>query len=208
MTPSSLPSTIPTLARCGYVNTGCAQSDNVMAQCLKDETALWAKIAFNPIFATLKLPARYRTLLVPPFDAQPVDATRLNIQGVVGPLSTLVANTYNTVVQYLVPAGYDGVINSTFNKFTPQAGPGLQDGSGMVTWAVAINNYLQLNYTNITMQMGGTVTLGPMPYGGGIRIKANDLITMYAMVTAAGIAYLDPAGLILGALQGWVFSSR
>jgi hypothetical protein len=56
--------------------------------------------------------------------------------------------------------------------------------------------------------MGETATLGPMPYGGGIRVKANDLLTMYALVTAAGIAYLDPAGLILGAFQGWQYSSR
>jgi len=204
-----LPTTIPSqYNQCGLVDTGCTQPDNAMTQCLKAETRLWANIVFNPIFATLKLPARYRTLLVPPFDAQPVDATRLNIQGSVGPVSTLTANRYNTIAQYLVPSGYDGVINSTFNKFVSQTGPGLQDGSGMVQWVIAINNYLQINYTHITMQMGETATLGPMPYGGGIRVKANDLLTMYALVTAAGIAYLDPAGLILGAFQGWQYSSR
>jgi hypothetical protein len=186
----------------------CGSPDNAVTQCIKKEAMVWGAITRNPLFSVLKLPSRYRLLDVPPFDAQPVDSTRLNVQGSIGPLGSLAAGAYTPVVSYLVPSGYDGVINSTFNKFVPSTGPGLQDGSGMIQWVIQINNYLQFNYTDITMQMGETSTLGPMPYGGGIRIKTNDFIQMFALVNTAGLAFLDPAGLIIGALQGWVYAGR
>ena len=210
-TNTGLPPTIPSVSdRCaptvGLPN--CGLSDNPRTECIKAEAQVWGAIIRSPIFSILALPPRYRLLEVPPFDAQPIDATRLNQQGVVGPLSSLTAGTYYSVVSYLVPPGFDGVINSTMNKFVPAtaAGVGLQDGSGQIQWVLQINNYLQINYTNITMQMGDTSTLGPMPYGGGIRIKPNDTITLLAVVNSAGKAGLDAGGLIIGALQGWIYA--
>ena len=78
----------------------------------------------------------------------------------------------------------------------------------MITWSLAINNYLAVGYSNITIQQGNNSSLGAMAHDGGVRIKANDLVTMYATVTAAGSAYLDPDGIILGAFQGWIYSNR
>jgi hypothetical protein len=169
---------------------------------------LWVAISRNPLFAVIRRPPRYRLIEVPPFDAQPVDATRLNVQGTTGTISTLTAGVYNLVTSYLVPNGFDGVINNVFNKFSSLTGPQLQDGSGWIRWAIQINNYLAFNYTNILMQQGDTANLGPIHHGGGIRIKPNDLIQMFAVVNAAGIATLDPNGLIIGALQGWVYASQ
>lgn len=208
-----LPPTIPSLSdRCVSMVRlpNCGLPDNSAAQAIKLEVDLWARIAFNPTFALLKLPARYRALNSHPFDEMPFDAARLNVQGTSGTIATLASGVYNPIVTFTCPVGYDGVINNTMNKFAPQpgVGPGLQDGSGMITWAIAINNYLAFNYTNLTMQMGDNAELGPVAHSGGIRIKANDTVTMYALVTAAGLAFLDPNGLILGALQGWVYSNR
>lgn len=207
----SLPPTIPSLSdrcmpRVGMRN--CGLPDNPYTQCLKKEAGIWERIASDPVFSVMKLPARYRLLELPPFYAMPTDATRLNQTGAIGPFSTLTAGIYEPIVSYLVPPGFDGVINSFMCKFALQTGPGLQDGSGMIQWVVQINNYLQLNYTDITMQQGDVTTLGPMPFGGGIRIKSNDLIQMFAIISPAGAAFLDPAGLIIGALQGWIYAAR
>lgn len=209
MAASSLPPTIPSLSdRCGHSVRlpNCGLPDNLSTSAIKAEVELWSRIAFNPTFALLKLPARYRALDSTPFDVQPYDATRLNVQGTSGTIASLGAGVYNPIVTYTVPVGFDGVINNTMNKFAVQLGPGLQDGSGMITWAIQINNYLAINYTQIIMQMGDTANLGPVAHDGGIRIKANDTVTMYALVNAAGLAFLDPNGLILGALQGWVYA--
>lgn len=213
------PSSIPTLAgRCapGVVLRTCTEPDNPITQCLKTEAELWAQIAFNPTFPLLRVPARYRILPSHPFDVMPPDAIRLNAlpsTSTPSPLvpvtiSNMVAGAYTPIVQYLVPAGFDGVINSTLNKFVIQNGPGLQDGSGMLTWVLQINNYLAINYNNITIQMGDTPTLGVVSHDGGIRIKANDLITFYALVTTAGAAFLDPNGIVLAAFQGWIYPNH
>jgi hypothetical protein len=178
-----------------------------MTQCLQDEAQVWAGIAFNPTFPLLRIPARYRVTNLTPFAKMPQDAIRLNQVGSLA-ISTLTEGRYNPILSYLVPPGYDGVINSTYNKFSIQAGPGLQDGSGMITWQLAINNYLQINYSNITMQMGDQSTLGQVAHDGGIRIQQNDLITFYAIVTAAGLAFLDPNGLINAGIQGWIYANR
>ena len=204
------PNTIPTLKdRCSpsvFIKT-CNDPNNAAAMCLQNETGLWNSIAHNPKFALLRLPVRYRLLPNPPFDLMPQDAVRLNVQNGL-PISSIAAGQHFPVLTYTVPAGFDGVINVTLNTFTIQNGPGLQDGSGMLTWSIGINNYLQINYTNITMTMGGQAQLGPVTRGGGIRIKANDTITFYCIATVAGLAYLDPNGIILCAIQGWLYPNR
>jgi hypothetical protein len=211
MRPQSLPSTIPTQNdRCTPSVTlrSCVQGDNPMTRCLKRENAVWNAISTNPAFALMKLPARYQTLLSP-FDVMPYDALRLNQSGSFPISGATVANRYYTVFSYLVPAGMNGVINVTVNKFVPsQTGPDFQDGSGQLTWALGINNYLALNYTNIGITMGSNAVLGPVAHDGGIRIQANDTISFYIKASAGGLAYLDPAGIILCAIQGWLYSAR
>jgi hypothetical protein len=78
----------------------------------------------------------------------------------------------------------------------------------MLTWILGINNYLQLNYTNIGITMGGQAQLGPVTRGGGIRIKSNDQVTFYCVATAGGLAYLDPNGIVICAIQGWLYPNR
>lgn len=215
----SMPSTIPTLStRCtpGVQMKVCTEPNNILTQCLHAEGELWSQIAFNPTFPLLRIPSRYRILPSHPFDVMPSDAIRLNaLPSTSTPtpippvtISAMAIGNYTPLVSYLVPAGFDGVINTTVNKFVIQNGPGLQDGSGMLTWVMQINNYLAIDYNNITIQMGDTPTLGPVAHDGGIRIRANDLITFYALLNAAGAAFLDPNGIVLAAFQGWIYPNR
>ena len=212
MRPQGLPLTIPTQQdRCTPSVTlrSCVQHDNYMTQCLKREADVWDTISGNPAFSSLRLPARYRLLAQPPFNAMPSDAQRLNESATIPMSSITVAGRYYTVLSYLVPAGMDGVINVTVNRFVAsQTGPDFQDGSGQLTWALGINNYLALDYTNIGITMGGAAVLGPVAHDGGIRIKANDTISFYVKASTAGIGFLDPNGLILCAIQGWRYAAR
>lgn len=210
---SSLPYTVPSTAtnRCApsVQLQQCTQPDNAMTMCLKAEQQLWSQIAYNPTFPLLRVAARYRALNNPPFVQMPQDGQRLNV-GPITPtiLGNITAGVYNPLCSYLVPPGFDGVINSTLNKFVPQTGPPLQDGSGMITWVLQINNYLAISFNNVTIQLGSNGSMGQIAEGGGIAIKANDLITFYAIVSTAGAAFLDPAGIILGAFQGWIYPNR
>lgn len=209
---ASLPPTIPSSAsQCvsGVPLRTCTQPNNFLADCLSAEVDLWGRIAFDPAFPLLKVPTRYRALPNHPFDVMPVDAIRVNALPTTPTiLSNMTAGRLTPIVSYLVPPGFDGVINSTLNKFVPQTAPALQDGSGMLTWLLQINNYLAIGYDRITLQMGDTPTLGPIAHDGGIRIKANDLIQFYAILSTAGAAFLDPNGIVLAAFQGWIYPNR
>ena len=210
---TNLPSAIPTqFTGCTPFQsanpTKCMEQPNAATQCLAKEMGVWQKISSSPVFSTLQLPARYRLLSSPPFDTMPMDALRLNITGGVPISSMTTANRYYQVIQYLMPLGFDGVINNTLNKFVPQTGPDFQDGSGQLTWLIAINNYLVLDYSNINITQGSQAQLGPVTRGGGIRLRANDLVTMYVSPSAAGLSTLDPQGIVIGAFQGWRYSNR
>jgi hypothetical protein len=171
---------------------------------------LLERIVFDPAFPLLKVAERYRLLADSPFDEMPIDAIRLNIVNLTPTLlSTLAVGILVPIVNYIVPSGYDGVLNSLYTRFTPTAaGTALQDGSGQLVWHIIINNHLALGYNNITIQQGDSGSLGAVTHGGGIRIKANDNITIAVVVNAAGIATLDPNGIILGAMQGWIYPNR
>lgn len=215
--PKNLPATIPTQftqgGRCSpsVSITQCNAPDNPMTQCLTAEERLWKQITSNPGFQLRKYPARYWQLKSLPFDEMPPDALRLNAPNAPGlPFSSVTtAGNYYLVFAYQVPAGYDGVINVTVNKFVPQTGPSYQDGSGQLTWALGINNTLAVNYTQIHLSLGSTESLGPVTKGGGIRVKANDLIQYFVSASAPAIAGgLDPSGIVVCAIQGWLYPSR
>lgn len=212
MASQQIPYSIPTQGgRCEptAIPRTCSEPDNLATQCLKGEAWTWAQIALNPLFALLKVPARYRLASESPFNTMPQDGIRLNaIPTSPLLLSSFIANRFTPIVSYTVPPGFDGVINSVFTKFVPQNGPGLQDGSGMITWLVQINNYLAVGYESLTLQFGNNSSIGPTAHGGGIRIKANDQVTVYAIVTVAGLGFLDPNGIVLAALQGWTYANR
>ena len=170
--PRHLPPNIPTQftqqggGRCApsVQLTQCNAPDNVFTQCIKADSALFQQITSNPMFALKKFPSRYWQLNNLPFNEMPPDALRLNAAGGL-PLSSIVTagDYYNVPLSqstnsagypgYLVPAGYDGVINVTMNKFSATAtGPDFQDASGALQWALGINNRLVVNYTNINIE--------------------------------------------------------
>jgi len=218
--PRHLPPTVPTQFTQGTqgfcppsVNlTNCNQPDNPYTQCLKAETNLFQRIAQDPMFQMRKFPSRYWQLKNLPFDEMPPDALRLNAPTSAPyglPIASVaVAGEYYTVMQYLVPAGYDGVINVTYNRFVPSAGgSGWQDGSGQLVWALGINNALAVNYTNIGISMGSAAVLGPVTKGGGIRVKANDLI-QWLVSAPTGTGGLDAGGILVAGIQGWLYPNR
>jgi len=190
--------------------TNCNAPDNVFTQCIKNEMRMFDRITRDPSFQMRKYPSRYWQLKSLPFDEMPPDALRFNTPTKGLAFSTVTnPGQYYLVTSSLVPAGYDGVINVTLNKFVPQTGgPDFQDGSGQLTWAIGINNILAVNYTQISITMGASSILGPVTKGGGIRVKANDLLQYFVSASAAGIANLDPNGFVVCAFQGWLYPNR
>lgn len=207
MSAQHLPPIIPTLrGRCSAYAVPPCPPPNALDLCAQANAVNWKRIYKDPNFQKLQLPTRYWNLNAPPFDMMPSDAIRLNVPGNV-PLSSLVANTDNVILQYTVPFGFEGIINENLHLFViqPGGGPPYQDGSGGLVWRLLINQYLVTYYTAMNTQMGSLSNSGAMYHTGGIRIKSNQTITYAVDPTAPALAGLDPNGQFVAGFRGWIY---
>lgn len=200
-----IPGIIPTSSSRCASNAIPPCPSNEWDACESANAAQWKRIYRDPNFAKLQLPVRYWNLSEPPFDTMPPDAIRLNQIGNAILTPGLVANANNTILQYTVPFGFDGIINENMNIFVPQAGAGFQDGSGLLTWRIYINQYLVTYYTAINTSMGSLSNSGNLNHSGGIRIRSNQTVTYVVFPTATALATLDPNGQIICGFRGWIY---
>lgn len=99
-----------------------------------------------------------------------------------------------SVVQFLVPKGYNGILNRLANEFV---GGGFQQGAGGVTWELFLDFVTGIpapNFQNIVASLGSVNAPATL---NGIRIKENQLVTL--QVTNVSIVV---AGQLIGGLFG------
>jgi hypothetical protein len=103
------------------------------------------------------------------------------------------------VLTYTVPKGYKGSIEQIVNGFLPGTGAAYQNGSGLLTWHLGINNWYVFGYGNISVDLG-SLTQGYELTGSVVALTENDIITFSATLT--GVAF-GPGNLV-AAIQGWI----
>lgn len=101
------------------------------------------------------------------------------------------------VVQFVVPTGYDGVINYISNNAALGTD---QEGSGDLVWRILINDRPVRNFGNITFQ-NGTIAQGRIV--SPIRIFTGQTVT-YTVQYAAGIV----TGQVICSLSGYFYPSK
>jgi hypothetical protein len=202
---ASVPFIIPTRAtRCAPRIGPTCGTPNAFDFCLQANYQQSKKLAVGAA-AWKKAYPKYSSQQAAPWVSMPFDGVRLNQNGSVV-LGTLVASALTPVFTYVVPAGYEGVINQILQVFKTNTGPELLDGSGDLTWYIGTNFTFQTNYTIMTVQEGSTANFGMVAMGGGIRIKSNQILTYYVSATAGAIAGgLDPAGRVVCGFSGWIY---
>jgi hypothetical protein len=114
--------------------------------------------------------------VIPPVGADPYDETAVATIGVVG--------TTTTILSFLVPYGYDGVIKRFYHNYL---GSGYLDGSGDLVWRILADGRPIKNFGNILTQMGNASTPRLID---GIRIFAGQTIT-YVVLHAANPLLTD-----------------
>lgn len=180
------------------------QTNNVTNanQCLADKVlrlrAIQAAGGLETVCKVRRTDDRY-----PPWDFMPSDGRRLNIPKSVTLPAT---NVDTTILTYVVPVGYDGIIAQAVFQFT---GQGFQQGSGDLIFRVAINDYYAYTYGNMSVSFGSLQNPNPAVEGGGIRIISGQVIQLIVRRPNAGLDPLTPStAQVIGAVTGWIYPVR
>jgi hypothetical protein len=109
--------------------------------------------------------------------------------------------TVNPILQWLVPVGYDGVIDTIIANISGN-GNGFNEGSGQIAWRLAANNRYLRDVGNLQFSIGSLIT--PIPdTNSGLRVYSGNIITMGASFSAAAQGAIS--GIVIAATYGWIY---
>ena len=109
--------------------------------------------------------------------------------------------TVNPVLQWQVPVGYDGVIDTIIANISGNNN-GFIEGSGLIAWRLAANFRYLRDVGNLQFSIGSLLT--PIPdTNSGLRVYSGNIITMGASFPLAADGVLS--GTIVCATYGWIY---
>ncbi len=168
--------------------------------CLLQDTGIWSTIQLmgGVRRVCLKSEDVKYSPNEPPWILMPAQGRRFQVTNTI---ALPIINTNTTVLQMLVPVGWDGVINGIVNRIV---GAGFIEGSGDVLWRIQSSRVYLRDYGQVTTSLGDLTNPCTL-YGGGQRIYSGQIITYLVNLTAAGAAHIDPNSLVLCSLSGWTY---
>lgn len=105
------------------------------------------------------------------------------------------------ILSWLVPVGYDGVIDTIIANVSGNNN-GFVEGSGQVSWRLAANFRYLRDVGNIQFSLGSLLT--PIPdTNSGLRVYSGNIVTMGVTLSAAAFGALT--GTIVTATFGWIY---
>lgn len=109
--------------------------------------------------------------------------------------------TVNPVLSWLVPVGYDGVIDTIIANISGSAN-GFIEGSGQIAWRLAANQRYLRDVGNLQFSIGSLIT--PIPdTNSGLRVYSGNIVTMGASFSAGASGVLS--GVLICAVYGWIY---
>lgn len=155
--------------------------------------------AIQQLQQTMQDVARSTRLLSAPWVIEPPDAESFHLPGGVV-IPAIDPTLFTTVVQIVVPAGRNGVLNKLANVYV---GGGFIDFSGSVVWRIVRNPgdtivTAERNYEKITASLGSASNPGKIA---GIRVFENDVLALQVRNDSVVVA----GQLIGGLLGGWFY---
>lgn len=131
----------------------------------------------------------------PPWVRMPPGAKRFS------PISSIplpVANygVDQLVLSFLVPYGFDGVINYIVQNYT---GQGFQEGAGDLTWRWQLNERYVKNYGNTEVQIGSLTQGGVYVPNSQIIVQSGQLVQGFVNVAGSAAVDLNGGRIIMSA---------
>lgn len=167
--------------------------DNAFDVALDDEKRLWELIQ---AYGGLRAICPGQRYAMPPWVKQPEQGRRFSKISSI-PLPAVEMAPY-LVATMQAPLGYDGVIPSVVNLYT---GSGFMEGSGDITWRIALNQRWVKDYGAIVTTIGSLTTPYPTNMG-AIRLLSGQTVNYYVTLGAGALGNLSGGRIICG-LFGW-----
>jgi hypothetical protein len=169
---------------------------NVWNGCLDLETGVWLQIQMRGGLRMLCPAKRYPE---PPWVKMPLQGKRFSeIKSIALPAND---GLDHVVGSFIVPTGYDGVIQSVVFQYT---GQGFNEGSGDLTFRIQKNQYYVKDYGAVTTQIASMT----QPYNGvttgQILILSCQLVQLIVNRSVASGGNINGGRVIMSAF-GWYY---
>jgi len=169
---------------------------NVWNGCLDSESDMWQQIQMRGGLRMICPAKRYPE---PPWVKMPLQGKRFSkISSIALPAAD---GSDNQVGSFIVPTGYDGVIQSVVFQYT---GQGFNEGSGDLTWRIKKNQYYVKDYGAVTTQIASAT----QPYNGvttgQILLQSDQLVQLIVNRSVGSGGNLN-GGRILMMAFGWYY---
>lgn len=145
-------------------------------------------------------PSESPMVLQAPWVAPPPGFQAFDYQGIIS--TPLVGSGENTVLSFIVPRGWDGVIKRLSHTYTGNSYP---EGSGGIIWRILADKRAIKNYESMTFSFG---SLQAPRSTDGIIITENQLIEYMVNVVGTGGFIPAAATSIICTLAGWIWPRR
>jgi hypothetical protein len=182
-----------------------ARIPSVFDNCLASDRELWNAIMAEGIDRVCcpkgRAPYSERPWIFQPDSGRPLREIGSKL------VSALTLDSTNQVIlQFPIPIGYDGVIDSIVCGLTANGATGFLEGSGDIVWRLAAITSSQPRYLrdlgNILFSQGSLLT--PTHTLNGLRVYSGDLVTFFAALPPTTL--ISPAATVVCACMGWIYS--
>lgn len=182
-----------------------ARIPSVFDNCLQSDKELWNAIMAEGIDKVC-CPKGRAPYSERPWIFQPDSGRPLREIGSKAVAAIPFTSTNTVVLQFPIPIGYDGVIDSIVCGLTANGATGFIEGSGDMVWRLAAITSSQPRYLrdmgNILFSQGSLLT--PTHTLNGLRVYSGDLVTFYASIPAISLVNIN-ATVVCGCM-GWIYS--
>src|SRR5271166_381594 len=179
---------------------------NVFDACLQGEKDAWNQIIALGIDRVC-CPKGRAPYAERPWIFMPDSGRRFNEIGNLLAGSIPLTSVNTPILQFNVPLGYDGVIDTVSCGLTATAGSGFVEGSGDIIWRLAADTESNPRYLhdlgNIQFSIGSLTIPIPTP-NSNLRVYSGDIITFYAAQSPTSA--VNPAAQVVCSCKGWFYS--
>lgn len=105
------------------------------------------------------------------------------------------------VLNFQVPAGYDGILAAVFHLYT---GPGFLEGGGDLVWRIVVNRVYAKHLGNVLFTLGGLRM--PCPLDGGVQLQSGQHVRYIVNAPNLSGGILPLASQILCGMEGLFYA--
>ena len=193
---------MPLVESCLSLQNRIWREPNEFNACLDDEAMLWREIIRRGGLEMVTRNMKRKRYEHRPWEVMPPEGERMQPMGSIA----LPADdgTDQTVLDFTMPIGWDGVATNVMMSYA--GGAGFVEGSGDLTWRMKVGERWIPDFSNVIFQLNDLRNPHSL-VGGYIRLLSLQRVQIFVAV-AVGAGARIMGGRINAAVAGWKYPRR